>query len=50
MNKKNISLRDAFGNALIELAERRDDFVVLDADVAGGTGCLLYTSPSPRDQ
>ncbi|MEC7961248.1 MAG: transketolase family protein [Pseudomonadota bacterium] len=48
MNKKNISLRDAFGNALIELAERRDDFVVLDADVAGGTGVNPFRYKYPE--
>jgi len=32
-----ISLREAFGKYLVELAEKRDDFFVLDADVAGGT-------------
>ena len=33
-----MSLRDAFGQALANLAEERDDFVVFDADVRGGTG------------
>ncbi|WP_022671246.1 transketolase family protein [Hippea alviniae] len=32
-----IPLREAFGKYLLELAERRKDFFVLDADVAGGT-------------
>ncbi len=32
-----ISLREAFGKYLLELAKKRDDFFVLDADVAGGT-------------
>ena len=32
-----ISLREAFGRAIVELAEKRDDFWILDADVAGGT-------------
>ena len=32
-----MSLREAFGRALVAAGRRRDDFVVLDADVAGGT-------------
>jgi len=32
------SLREAFGKALVALADRYPDFVVLDADIAGGTG------------
>ncbi len=30
------TMREAFGLVLVELAKKRDDFVVLDADVAGG--------------
>lgn len=43
-----ISLREAFGNALIEMAELRDDFVVLDADVAGGTGVNPFRYAYPE--
>ncbi|MDA9980730.1 transketolase family protein [Pelagibacterales bacterium] len=32
------SLREAFGKALVELADQYPNFVVFDADVAGGTG------------
>ena len=32
------NMRDEFGKALKELAATRDDFVVLDGDVAMGTG------------
>ncbi len=32
------TLREAFGYALCELANVRNDFVVFDADIAGGTG------------
>lgn len=32
------SLREAFGKSLVELAAHHDNFVVFDADVAGGTG------------
>jgi transketolase len=36
-----VSLREAFGQSLVALGRRRQDFVVLDADVAGGT-CTKY--------
>ncbi|MCW8916117.1 MAG: transketolase family protein [Magnetovibrio sp.] len=42
-----ISLREAFGNSLVELAKTRDDFVVLDADVAGGTGVNIFRDAYP---
>jgi transketolase len=42
-----ISMRDAFGNCIVELARIRDDFVILDADVAGGTGTKLFRSTFP---
>ncbi|TFB09358.1 transketolase family protein [Candidatus Atribacteria bacterium MT.SAG.1] len=42
-----ISMRDAFGNCIVELARIRDDFVVLDADVAGGTGTKLFQTTFP---
>lgn len=32
------SLREAFGKSLVELSGEFDNFVILDADVAGGTG------------
>ncbi len=41
------SLREAFGKALCELAATRDDFVVLDADVAGGTGTHHFRRDYP---
>lgn len=41
------SMRDAFGRALMELAGKRDDFVVLDADVAGGTGTAVFREAFP---
>ncbi len=34
---KPLSLREAFGKALLEFAEENENFWVLDADVAGGT-------------
>ena len=42
-----ITMRDAFGHALIDLAKIRDDFVVLDADVAGGTGVNIFRDAFP---
>jgi transketolase len=42
-----ISLREAFGRALVAAGERRDDFVVLDADVAGGTGAYHFKQRFP---
>ncbi len=41
------TMRDAFGESLIELAQIRDDFVVLDADVAGGTGTNVFRDAFP---
>ena len=42
-----MSMRDAFGQTLIELAKERDDFVVLDGDVAGGTGTHVFRQAFP---
>jgi transketolase len=42
-----ITMRDAFGEALVDLAKIRDDFVVLDADVAGGTGTNIFREAFP---
>ncbi|MEW6659542.1 MAG: transketolase C-terminal domain-containing protein [Thermodesulfobacteriota bacterium] len=42
------TMREAFGKALVELAGRRDDFVVLDADVAGGTGAHIFREAFPE--
>lgn len=41
------NMRDAFGKVLTELAALRDDFVVLDADVAGGTGTYHFREAYP---
>ena len=42
------SLREAFGESLVELAKERDDFVVFDADVAGGTGVHHFRKACPE--
>ncbi len=40
-------MRTAFGRNLVKLAKQRDDFVVLDADVAGGTGTNIFRDAFP---
>jgi transketolase len=42
------SMREAFGHALVELAGERDDLVVLDADIAGGTGVHNFRDAHPE--
>ncbi len=42
-----ISLREAFGHALVNLGKKRDDFVVFDADVAGGTCTNFFREAFP---
>jgi transketolase len=41
------SLREAFGKSLVTLADKYDNFVVLDADVAGGTGTHHFRKAYP---
>jgi transketolase len=43
-----VSLRTAFGRALCQMARDRDDFVVLDADVASGTGAKAFVERFPE--
>ncbi len=42
------SLREAFGKALVDLADSYPDFVVLDADIAGGTGTHHFLKARPE--
>ncbi len=42
-----ISVRDAFGRVLVDQASERDDWVLLDADVAGGTGAKPLVGSNP---
>lgn len=42
------SLRESFGKALVELAPKYPDFVVLDADIAGGTGTHHFRKSNPE--
>lgn len=41
------SLREAFGKTLVRLADQYPDFVVFDADVAGGTGTHHFRKSHP---
>ena len=41
------SLREAFGKALAGLAPQYPDLVVLDADIAGGTGVHHFRKSHP---
>lgn len=43
-----VSLRDAFGRVLTYAGEQRDDWVLLDADVAGGTGAKPFVQKMPE--
>ena len=45
---ENVSVRDAFGRILVHLADKRDDWVLLDADVAGGTGAKPLVASHPN--
>lgn len=45
---KNISLRDGFGRSLVSLGRNRDDFILFDADVRGGTGSKLFADTFPE--
>ena len=42
------SLREAFGKSLVRLADQYPDFVVFDADVAGGTGTHHFRKSHPE--
>jgi transketolase len=42
------SLREAFGKTLVKLADQYPDFVVLDADIAGGTGTHHFRKSNPE--
>ena len=42
------SLREAFGKKLVELGKKNKNFVVFDADVAGGTGTHHFRTSFPN--
>ncbi len=46
--KEEVSLRDAFGRILCHAATVRKDWVLLDADVAGGTGAKVFVETEPE--
>ncbi len=48
IGKSGDSMREAFGHALVELAGEREDLVVLDADIAGGTGVHNFRDACPE--
>ncbi len=45
---QSIATRDAYGNALLELGRRRDDVVVLDADLSGSTKTGKFATAFPE--
>ena len=45
---KKIATRESYGNALNELAELHDDFVVLDADLAAATKTEIFKKKHPE--
>lgn len=46
--RKSESLRDAYGNALVELGARDPQLVVLDADLSGSTRTILFGRKYPE--
>ena len=44
---KKVATRAAYGNALVELGAKRDDFVVLDADLAAATQTGMFNKAYP---
>lgn len=44
---KKVATRVAYGNALVELGAKRDDFVVLDADLAAATQTGMFKKAFP---
>ena len=45
---KSVATRASFGKALVELGEKRDDFVVLDADLAAATQTGMFKKAFPE--
>ncbi|MCI4347994.1 MAG: transketolase family protein, partial [Thermoplasmata archaeon] len=48
VGRKSESLRDAYGQTLIELGERDPSLVVLDADLSGSTRTALFGKRFPE--
>lgn len=47
MSEKRIATRDSYGSALVTLAERHPDLVVLDADLAAATKTAVFKKACP---
>lgn len=45
---KNVATRAAYGAALVELGEKRDDFIVMDADLAAATQTGMFKKAFPH--
>ena len=45
---KKIATRESYGQALVELGERYDDLIVLDADLAAATKTGLFKKAFPE--
>lgn len=45
---KKIATRDSYGNALVELGNEHDDFIVLDADLAAATKTGIFKKAFPE--
>ncbi len=45
---KNVATRVGFGTALVELGKKRDDFIVLDADLAAATQTGMFKKAFPE--
>jgi len=47
IGKQGDSLREAFGKTLVKYADKNTNFVVLDGDIAGGTGTHHFRKSNP---
>lgn len=47
MENKKIATRESYANALVELGEKHDDVLVLDADLAGATKTAVFKKAFP---
>ena len=47
--KSSGSLREAFGMAITKIARTNKKIVILDADLAGGTGCHHFLKKIQKD-
>lgn len=48
MEGKKIATRESYGRALVKLGEEHDDFLVLDADLAGSTKTAVFRKEFPN--